>query len=252
MTDSSTLQPADPTACSPSGAATTGSPTPASFKVGIGSISDVVFGLALSIGSLILVARTPQNGSSLVLGIYYFGFSFLIVILVWLSFRRIVAVLPHETPVSLVVNIALLFCVAIEPFLFYVLVTDSTVSADASTAFAVDLGVMMFLLSALTYLLLREEQNNSTRKLAQEIIDRQARSAFLHLMVGSICLVSALPVFWTFTIAGGAVRYDLWYFALFWGFAAQARLYSAPRAQSAPRVAEPPTVSPGGAAAEAR
>jgi len=68
MTDSSTLQPAEPAACSLSGAATAGSPTPASFKVGIGSISDVVFGLALSIGSLILVARTPQNGSSLVLG----------------------------------------------------------------------------------------------------------------------------------------------------------------------------------------
>ncbi|HYA56843.1 MAG TPA: hypothetical protein VEH57_00015, partial [Thermoplasmata archaeon] len=138
--------PAEPTVSSLSGAGTGGPSLPTEFKVGIGSISDVVFGLALSIGSLMLVARTPQTGSSLLSGIYYFGFSFLIVILVWLSFRRIVVVLPYETPATLIVNVALLFCVAIEPFLFYVLVTVSAVGADASVAFAADLGAMMFLL----------------------------------------------------------------------------------------------------------
>ncbi len=229
MIDPKALKPAESTPSSPTGASTADPSVPASFKVGIGSISDVVFGLALSIGSLILVSKTPQNGYELAQGIYYFGFSFLIVILVWLSFRRIVVVLPYETQATLAVNVALLFCVAVEPFLFYVLVTTSTVGDDASTAFAIDIGVMMFLLSALDYLLLKEERSNPLHRLPQEVIDRQGRSIVLRIAAGSIYLVSAFPLFWAITIAGSPVREDLWYFALIWGLAIQVRWAAFPR-----------------------
>jgi uncharacterized membrane protein len=229
MMDLNTPNPAESAASSPSGAATESALAPAGFRVGIGSISDVVFGLALSIGSLILVSKTPQNGYELVQGIYYFGFSFLIVILVWLSFRRIVVVLPYETQTTLAANVALLFCVAIEPFLFYVLVTTSTVGDDVSTAFAIDIGAMMLLLSALNYLLLREERSRSLRKLAQKEVDRQGRFILLHIAVGGIFLVSAFPFFWTTTIVGAAFRYGLWYFGLIWTLAVQARWASASR-----------------------
>ncbi|HYA69987.1 MAG TPA: hypothetical protein VEH28_01280 [Thermoplasmata archaeon] len=212
---------------------TVGALSPADVKVGIGSISDVVFGLALSIGSLILVARTPQNGYALGQGIYYFGFSFLIVILIWFSFRRIVVVLPYETPSTLSVNVALLFCVALEPFLFYVMVTTTSLGNDASTAFAIDLGAGMFLLSVLGYLLLREESSGSIRRFSPEVLGRQRRSNTLHLVVGSIYLLSALPPFWSIAIVGSSARYDLWYFALVWAFAVQARWVAAPRARSA-------------------
>jgi len=252
MTDPSTPPPAEPGVGSPIGASTSGSPVATDFRVGIGSISDVVFGLALSIGSLILVAKTPQNGDALVHGVYYFGFSFLIVILAWFSYRRIVVVLPYETVPTVIVTVGLLFCVAIEPFLFYVLVTTGTIGDDASMAFAIDIGVMMFLLSALTYLLLREERSNSTRKLSRELRGRQARSILLHLAVGSIYLVSALPVFWTLTLLGGPARELLWYFALGWVFALQARMYSTPRAHPGPGTSAPVAVASAGVPAEAR
>ena len=252
MTDPSTPKPAESRAGSPIGAPTEGLPLLAGLKVGIGSISDVVFGLALSIGSLILVSKTPQNGYELVQGIYYFGFSFLIVILVWLSFRRIVVVLPYETETTLAVNVALLFCVAIEPFLFYVLVTTSTVSDDASTAFAIDIGVMMFLLSVLDYLLLREERSNPLRKLPQDAIDRQGRSILRHIVVGSIYLVSALPLFWVITVAGSPVRDYLWYFALIWVFVTQARGAAVARPQPAAETSASSAACSRGGRAEAR
>lgn len=252
MMDPSTPKPAESAASSPTGASTADPPLATGFKVGIASISDVVFGLALSIGSLILVSKTPQNGYELVQGIYYFGFSFLIVILVWLSFRRIVVDLPDETSATVVVNVALLFCVAIEPFLFYVLVTTSTVGDDASTAFAFDIGVMMFLLSILDYLLLRERRSHAVRKLTQDVVDRQGRSILLHLATGSIYLVSAFPLFWTVTIAGSAIRYDLWYFALFWVLAMQAHWVAAARPQLRAEKSSSAIASSRGGQAEAR
>lgn len=220
---------------SAAGTAARDAPGGTDFAVGIGSISDVVFALALSIGSLILVDKTPQTGYALVQGIYYFGFSFLIVILVWVSFRRIVVVLPYETQGTLAVNVALLFCVAIEPFLFFVLVTTNTVGEDASMAFAVDIGVMMLLLSALDVLLLREERNNSQRNLPQDVVDRQGRFILLHLAFGSVYLVSAFPLFWTLGFAGTPIRYDVWYVALVWMFGIQVRWALAPRPKPASR-----------------
>jgi len=200
-----------------------GAPPPPAYPLGIGSISDVVFGLALSIGSLILISQTPSTGHALALGIFYFGFSFLAVILVWLAFRRITVVLPYETQATLTVNVALLFCVAIEPFLFYVMVTPNAIGADASMAFGVDFGAMMLLLSALGYLLLREEQSDVYHKITREVLDRIDRSTVFHVVIGVVYLVSAAPVFWTIRFSGGAVRYDIWYLGLVWIFTSQAR-----------------------------
>ena len=211
-------------------------PAPPVYRLGIGSISDVVFGLALSIGSLILVSQTPSTGHALALGIFYFGFSFLAVILVWLAFRRITVILPYETQATLTVNVALLFCISIEPFLFYVMVTPNAIGADASMAFGVDFGVMMLLLSALGYLLLQEEQGDTQHRIASDVIARIDRSTVFHIVIGAIFLVSASPVFWTIQLAGAAVRYDFWYLGMVWIFAAQARSAASARGRGLQRV----------------
>ncbi|HUK75619.1 MAG TPA: hypothetical protein VLU99_07490, partial [Nitrososphaerales archaeon] len=71
------------------------------IKVRIESLSDLVFGLALSFGSLLLVGRMPQSGSDLVVNVLLFGFGFLIVVMTWLGYSRTVAVLPVEVPFAL-------------------------------------------------------------------------------------------------------------------------------------------------------
>jgi uncharacterized membrane protein len=178
------------------------------------SISDVVFGLALEIGSVFLIAQLPQNPGGLGLDILEFGFNFLIVVMAWLSYRRAVVTLPHETPNTVLVNIALLFSVSIEPFLFYVLVSQSGILETASTAYALDVGVMMLLLSTYNYLLLREERNAPDRRIHPALIERIRRTMVGRAWIGVLFLVSSLPVFWIPTPGGETLRIDLWFLGL--------------------------------------
>src|SRR5215471_6222373 len=99
---------------------------PPRIRVRIETISDLVFGLALSIGSIALVQRIPQTPGDMVGDVAEFGISFLIVVGIWLGYTRIISVLPIETPGTLLLNLVLLFCVALEPFLYYVLFQTSS------------------------------------------------------------------------------------------------------------------------------
>jgi hypothetical protein len=103
------------------------------IKIRIESLSDLVFGLALSIGTLFLVGNVPQSGQDILVNMALFGFGFFIIVMVWLGYSRTMAVLPIEVPFALAANLVLLFLVAIEPYLFFVLVLSKTPGlADAS------------------------------------------------------------------------------------------------------------------------
>ncbi len=193
-----------------SDSAAASAPLSASLRLGMESISDVVFGLALSIGSVVFVVRYPNTAADLYSTIAEFGFSFLIVIVVWLSYRRSMVVLKYETRGTVVVNVALLFGVSIEPFLLYVLFTSTTITEAASTAYALDLGATMLLLSTLNYLLLGEERRDPVRRVHPRILERTRRSTWVRVGIGAIFLVSALPVFWVPAPVGGTARIDLW------------------------------------------
>jgi len=83
------------------------------IKIRIESLSDLVFGLALSIGSLELLARTPQTPGDLATSVWLFAFSFLIVVSIWFGYARIMAVISQETGGAISLNLLLLFCVAL-------------------------------------------------------------------------------------------------------------------------------------------
>jgi hypothetical protein len=120
-----------------------GSAAPAPrIKVRIESLSDLVFGLALSIGSIILVGKQPQTGQDIAANVLLFGFGFLIIVMTWLGYSRTMAVLPVEAPFALLANLALFFMVAIEPYLFYVMTSVQTpgLADAASVAYAIDVG----------------------------------------------------------------------------------------------------------------
>src|ERR1700722_908550 len=96
------------------------------IKIRIESLSDLVFGLALSIGSLVLLSKPALSLNDVVINVVEFGFSFLIIVFTWLGYSRTMAVLSSETPHTLYLNLFLLFLVAVEPSLFYVLVSSTT------------------------------------------------------------------------------------------------------------------------------
>src|SRR5438876_2647088 len=84
----------------------------------IQSLSDLIFGLALSIGALNLIASKPPDTPALLGNIATFGFSFLVLIFVWFRYTEIMSVLPVETTRTRALNTVMLFFVAIEPYLF--------------------------------------------------------------------------------------------------------------------------------------
>src|SRR5208283_2785084 len=78
-----------------------------------------VFGLAVAIGTLSLITRVPARPFAMLIDVAEFGFSFLILISVWLGYWSIMSVLPLEDNTIVILNVALLFLVGIEPYLFY-------------------------------------------------------------------------------------------------------------------------------------
>jgi len=85
------------------------------------------------------VSNPPTNVQAVYNDPATFGFSFLILITMWLRYTRITSVFPIETRRVNNLNILLLFCVSIEPFLFNLvrntpLVTDQNAFAGATSA----------------------------------------------------------------------------------------------------------------------
>ena len=183
------------------------------IKIRIESLSDLVFGLALSIGSIILVGKQPQTGQDILDNVLLFGFGFLIIVMTWLGYSRTMAVLPAEAPFALVANLVLLFIVAIEPYLFYVLTSVQTAGlADAaSVVYALDVGGMFLMQAALGRMVVKGEKAHLRAQLPLHpvVLERFRRVMILNAVIGLIFVVSALPVFWVNTPAG-YLRFYLW------------------------------------------
>ena len=114
---------------------------------------------------MFLIARVPQTGQDLAVNVLLFGFSFLILVMTWVGYSRTMTVLPVDVPFALLLNLLfLLFCVALEPYLFSIL--ESVDSLDLlnseSIAYALDVGVMFLLLVALALLVVKEEQKSGS------------------------------------------------------------------------------------------
>ncbi|MGH9919046.1 MAG: hypothetical protein ACRD6W_09285, partial [Nitrososphaerales archaeon] len=179
----------------------------------IESLSDLVFGLALSIGSIILVGKQPQTGQDIAINVLLFGFGFLIIVLTWLGYSRTMAVLPIEAPYALLANLVLLFVVAIEPYLFYVLTSAQTsgLSDAASVVYALDVGGMFLMQAALARMVVNGDKARAQGKLSLHpvVLARFRTLMRLDAIIGFVFVVSALPVFWENTPIG-PLRFYLW------------------------------------------
>lgn len=178
------------------------------IRIRIESLSDLVFGLALSIGSLVLIGRVPQSGQDLAINILLFGFGFFVVVWIWLGYSRTMAVLPDEVPSALYANLSLLFCVALAPYLFYVLssplISDDVLNAG-SIAYALDVGAMFLLLAALARLVVKagEKAQSGGHSVVHPAVVKRFRAIMkAEVAVGLIFAISALPVFWVNTPVG--------------------------------------------------
>lgn len=177
----------------------------------IEALSDEIFGLALSIGSIIFIVRAPQSSSEVFGDIVEFGLSFLILVTVWLHYTSVMSVHPLETPRERFLNLLLLFFVSIEPYLLYLVSLfehepTSFILDYSSNLFALDMGGMLALLALFTHDITIEERKLMTLDYIQRY--RRIRDS---LLVGSgLFFITIFPVFWTIRVIGRPLRFFLW------------------------------------------
>ncbi len=179
----------------------------------IQSLSDLIFGLALSIGALNLITSKPADTQALFGSIATFGFSFLILIFVWFRYTEIMSVLPVETTRTRALNTIMLFLVAIEPYLFNQISFGFTPMGsptlpqiDASATYALDLGAIWAILAAFTHILTIEEK----KLVAPDLFRKYRLMRNLEITVAAIFFISILPQFWDTMIGSTSLRYVLW------------------------------------------
>ena len=196
----------------------------------IEGLSDLIFGLALSIGAIQLLGVPTQSTVQLLTVIGSFGGSFSILIGLWSRYTTITSVMPIETDVMVRLNMVLLFLVAIEPFLFNILVFQSggdqlSVAEEASIIYGFDLACMNLILAFFSHSLTR---GIGGKKIATEQIEQFKISRNVLVLVSLIFVFSLLPFFWTSDILGVRIRYLLWFLTLpmFWFYRLLLKIFS--------------------------
>jgi uncharacterized membrane protein len=185
-------------------------------------LSDLVFGLALSIGAFALVSSPPMDDAGFYRDVLTFGFNFAVLISIWIRYTRIMSALPVETRRTMTLNAILLFTVSLEPFIFNILrsgnssshLSPSLVEA-ASSSFGIDVGAMMLIMGVFTLALADEEK----RLVPSEMLGRLRSEAEIWFTSAGIFLVSAVPLFGRVPIGpvplnGLSVREFMWAAAL--------------------------------------
>jgi hypothetical protein len=174
-------------------------------------LSDLVFGLALAVGSISLISKLPKYPGGIVFDIVQFGFSFLIVIYVWSGYTSIMSVLPLENRAFVILNVLMLFFVSIEPYLFYLnaifdMVGFPVLLDAASVAFALDMAGLMAILAMFTHQLTVEERN----LIPQTLMTRYKRIRTGRLLSAALFAFTILPLFWNVRILETPLRFYLW------------------------------------------
>ena len=188
----------------------------------IESLSDLVFGLALSIGAFALVSNPPVSDHAFYYDVGTFAFNFIVLISIWLRYTRIMSVLPVETRGTILLNGVLLFTVALEPFIFNILRSFDTINPPsqalyeaASSLFGLDVGGMMLIMAVFTLALADEENRLVPRSMLKQLREEAATWG----IAAGLFLISAVPVFGRINlggvfVSGLSLRYILWFLAI--------------------------------------
>jgi len=181
----------------------------------ISSLSDLVFGLALTIGAMTLIGQQATDIYQLLTFILLYGFSFIILIGVWRIYSQLMSVVTVETSGLFNANVFLLFLVTVEPFLYNTLFMNniSGMTEGISVLYALDLAGMFLVLAFFAQQILHTnaaaEENDSLRfRLRRDI----------YLVVAVVFLISCLPLFWSLAyipVLGLSIRYRFILWILF-------------------------------------
>ncbi len=191
----------------------------------IEGLVDLIFGLALSIGALILINTIPTNPSQVLNDIIAFTYGFVILVFIWEEITQEMLLFKVETRGMLRVTYIMLFLVTLEPYLFN-LITQHTPSSSiddlASSLYALDLASLMLILAFFSQKIIGGEGN-----LSEGVRKRYLHKRGVFLFEATIFVVSIIPIFWDYSIGSTKLRFILWLLApavgLLWGLGGRFR-----------------------------
>jgi uncharacterized membrane protein len=174
------------------------------------SLSDLIYGLSLSIGAISLVITNNQasSASDITRNILQFLFVFLILITSWIIYTSDMSVLPIETGLVQLLNVVLLMLVAIFPYLFDQVVSTvnpGSVQEYASILFTADYAGTLLILAIFSHIIAQEEEH----LVDGEIMIRMRRVRSRQSLLAVIVLLS-LVVPWDWLLLGVHVRLFIW------------------------------------------
>lgn len=195
---------------------------PSRSKSRIESLSDLIFGLALSITALSMIGRPITALTNVTQALFAYLFGFLILISVWFRYTRTMEFVRVETPLIMTLNVALLFFVSVEPYLFNLLLSPTSPVQGTSgfdwwlfisSLYATDLGSLFLILGVYDVVVLRTSAPPQSPEDAVKL--RAARNA--HLVGAAFIFVSLIPALGTWGLPLGPelgtipIRAILWF-----------------------------------------
>ena len=181
-------------------------------------MSDLIYGLSLSIGAISLVITNSQESSvsDINKNILSFLFVFLILITSWIIYTGDMSVLPVETRLVVFLNVVLLVFVAVTPYLFDQIMSpynNLDVQGYASILFTLVYAGTLSIMTIFAHIIAQEERQ--LVDLDTMVRFRRSRNILFFLM-GIVLLSLAAP--WAWTLVGVRVRMIAWFIpiAMFW------------------------------------
>ena len=173
-------------------------------------MSDLIYGLSLSIGAISLVITNSQasSGNDIDRNILEFLFVFLILITSWIIYTSDMSVLPLETRLVTFLNVVLLILVAIIPYLFDQAVSRYNtldIQSYASTLFTFDYAGSLFIMAGFAHLIAQEE-----KQLVDDDQVLRFRRIRKRLTILTILVLFSLAVPWDWLFLGVHVRLLIW------------------------------------------
>ena len=195
-----------------------GALTPRRPRPRLETLSDLIYGLSLSIGAISLIITVGQSSSAddINRNIFEFLFVFFILITSWLIYTSDMSVLPMETRLVTLLNVVLLMLVAIFPYLFdqvFSATNPVSVREYASVLFTVDYAGTMLIMAAFSHIIAQEEKH----LVDGEIMERFRQTRNILSLLGIVVLLS-LVIPWQWQIFGVSIRLVIWYVPIisFW------------------------------------
>jgi len=187
-----------------------GERTPRRPRPRLETLSDLIYGLSLSIGAISLVITVSQSSSvdDINRNILQFLFVFLILITSWIIYTSDMSVLPIETRLITFLNVVLLVLVALTPYLFDQVVSTFnplSVQEYASILFTVDLAASLLILAAFAHIIAQEEEHLVDGYVMIRM--RRVRNR-LSLLTGIVLIALVAP--WDWVFLGVHIRLLIW------------------------------------------